>query len=401
MRYFTENIQRLILSGTFAVAVILPSIANAADLRIFTSIPYFNAGDFFKVSVIVDDNTTPVNAFSGKITFPADQLEFSSMEISNSIVSFWVKEPEYDEIHNVISFEGVVLDQYGFREQRGELFSVVFRSLKEGEPGISFISGSILAHDGNGTNVLDNLRSSNVQIVARDSCLGSPEECEGVASVAVYGKTAPNTVQSAPVGVFTLYQVIVIWVLSIVSIFVGGFIMYVVANKLHPGTLPRTYKEAAKEVLGLSLDVHPKRILSSIRVSRSFVYPIALAPIIVFLVSYVTFVMFENIDNLFFSSIYNLPIMYFFGLFLFHFIFYVIILFVIYKIFSKKRFLGAGFFSGAIFGGILIFILIFLGYDQYREIGYANNSSGINVISELTIKDQYLTLRTDVLALFT
>ena len=387
MRYFTESIKNtLIFSGIFAVAVIIPLTINAADLRIFTATPYFNAGDFFKVSVIVDDNATPVNAFSGKITFPADQLEFSSIEITDSVVSFWVKNPTYDEASNIISFEGVVLDQYGFREQRGELFSIVFRSLKEGEPGISFVSGSILAHDGNGTNVLGSLRGSSIQIVARDSCLGSPEECEGVASVAVYGQTATkNAIQKVSAGSFTFDQVLIIWVLSVVSIFIGGFIMYVVANKRHPETLPKTYKEAAKEGISLSLNSHPKKIFSSVKANRAFVYPIALAPVIVFFVSYITFILFENIDNVLFSPVYGFPILYFATVFLFHFVFYIIVLFLIYKIFAKKRFLGAGFFLGSIFGGVLIFSMVFFGYDQYREIGHTNNTINIGGISESTV----------------
>lgn len=161
--------------------------------------------------------------------------------------------------------------------------------------------------------------------------------------------------------------------------------MYVIANRHHPETLPQTYKEAVREGIGLGSNAHPRRIFTSIKISRSFVYPIALAPVIVFFVSYVVFVMFESIDELFFKMISDLPILYFAGLFLFHFIFYVIILFVIYKIFSKKRFLGAGFFLGSIFGGILIFGLIFFGYDQYREVGHANNSSDIGGISEATV----------------
>jgi len=388
-----KNVQKIILSVVFVVMIILPAITSAADLRIFTITPYFNTGDFLKVSVIVDGNTAPVNAFSGKITFPVDQLEFSSIEITDSIVSFWVKGPAYDEASNIISFEGVVLDQRGFREQRGELFSIVFRSLKEGEPSIRFISGSILAHDGNGTNVLGSLTGSNIQIVARDGCLGSPEECEAVASVAtVYGKTAlNNTVQSESTGAFTFYQVLIIWTLSVISIFIGGFFMYVVANKHHPETPSQTYKEAAKEGIGLGSNIHPKRIFSSVKISRSFVYPIVLAPIIVFFVTYVTFVLFEGIDSIIFSAVYGFPILYFATIFFFHFVFYVAIIFVVYKIFAKKRFLGAGFFVGSVFGGILIFGMVFFGYDQYREIGLTNNPSNINGTLEATVQAQHLT----------
>lgn len=133
-----------------------PHVTFAASLFLSPASGVHDVGTTFSVVVSVGSPSQDMNATSGVISFPVDALEVVSISRTNSIISFWVQEPTFSNTQGSISFEGVALDQ-SFRGSNGRIFSVVFRAKQAGTAGVSFSSGSVLASDGLGTNILQTL----------------------------------------------------------------------------------------------------------------------------------------------------------------------------------------------------------------------------------------------------
>jgi hypothetical protein len=103
-----------------------------------------------------------MNAASGSLSFSKDVIEVVSISKSGSIFNLWVQEPQYSNAMGVVSFEGIVLNP-GFNGT-GKILSITFRAKNAGTGKFSFSNGSILANDGNGTNILKELGTGSITI---------------------------------------------------------------------------------------------------------------------------------------------------------------------------------------------------------------------------------------------
>lgn len=104
-----------------------------------------------------------MNAVSGVVSFPVETLQVASVSKTDSIVNLWVQEPSYSNLDGTVQFEGIALNP-GFTGVSGKIISITFRAKKEGKAALIFTSGSVLANDGQGTNVLSSLDGSNYTI---------------------------------------------------------------------------------------------------------------------------------------------------------------------------------------------------------------------------------------------
>jgi len=138
-------------------------VAKAATLYFSPSTATHNVGSSFNFNVYVASADQAMNAASGTISFPSDKLEVTAVSTSGSIVSLWVQEPSYSNSAGTVSFEGIVLNP-GWQGGNGKVLSVSFRTKAPGEANITFGSGSILANDGQGTNILSGLGSARINI---------------------------------------------------------------------------------------------------------------------------------------------------------------------------------------------------------------------------------------------
>ena len=142
----------------------LPYSAQAAVLSFSQLGNKYNLGSVFPVTVYVDSTGDVMNASSGVVSFPWDKLEVVSVSKTGSIFSLWAEEPTFSNKSGTVSFEGVVLNP-GYSGSNGKLLTINFKAKSEGQANISFTSGSILANDGSGTNILDSMRVVVVNIV--------------------------------------------------------------------------------------------------------------------------------------------------------------------------------------------------------------------------------------------
>ncbi len=131
---------------------------DAASLVVSPNSGNYNVGDTFQVSVYAMSTDQSLNALSGRINYPSDKLTVTSVSKSSSIVNFWTIDPgEYANEPGVVRFEGVVLNP-GYKGSRGSVFTITFKVKTQGSASINFLSASILANDGKGTNILSSVR---------------------------------------------------------------------------------------------------------------------------------------------------------------------------------------------------------------------------------------------------
>lgn len=123
----------------------------------------YAVGSPVTVNVYVSSADQAMNAASSVISFPRDKLEVSSLSKTGSIFTLWVQEPTFSNSAGTVNFEGIVLNP-GFTGSGGKILSIIFKTKAAGNAPLTFSSGSALANDGKGTNILTGLGDANFSI---------------------------------------------------------------------------------------------------------------------------------------------------------------------------------------------------------------------------------------------
>ncbi len=165
-----------LLSGL--LFLISPIIASAATLGISPNTGVYVAGKTFTAKVLVNSAGKPINAAEGTISFNPNELSVVSIDKSGSIFNLWVTEPTFSNSAGTISFSGGLPS--GYTGAAGTVFNINFRTTSAGTARVSMTSGSVLANDGMGTNVLTNMSGGTFTIQA-PSAQPIPEVIEYVA----------------------------------------------------------------------------------------------------------------------------------------------------------------------------------------------------------------------------
>jgi len=152
---------KFLIFFTLAVVffVALPTAAQAASLYLSPSSGSYAVGSTISVGLFVSSADQAMNAASGIISFPQDELEVVSLSKSGSIFSLWVQEPSSSNSAGTINFEGIVLNP-GFTGAKGKIVTVIFKVKAAGVASLKFSSVSVLANDGQGTNILASLENA-------------------------------------------------------------------------------------------------------------------------------------------------------------------------------------------------------------------------------------------------
>lgn len=142
-----KTLARLVIFAGLALT------AQAATLSLQPASGSFGIGQNISASIIVSSPSQAMNAVSGVLSFPADQLEVTSISKSGSIVGLWVQEPSFSNHSGTVTFEGIALNP-GFTGSAGRVLGVNFRVKRAGSAALTFVSPAILANDGQGTSIL-------------------------------------------------------------------------------------------------------------------------------------------------------------------------------------------------------------------------------------------------------
>lgn len=143
--------------------------SDAAKLSFETKQPVqVSIGSEFKLDVTLDTEDQKLNAVEGLIAFPGDILELQDIQIGNSVINFWVEKPAvYKKVSDIfpqeIKFSGITPG--GFSGKTIQLFSIVFKTKKEGTDEVKFQNFNAMLHDGKGTPVTVNKPAYSFNIV--------------------------------------------------------------------------------------------------------------------------------------------------------------------------------------------------------------------------------------------
>lgn len=165
-KHAKKHIDLLILFVVFVCAGYFPYQAHAqATLYISPAAGAYKVGELFSVIINANSGGHSINAASGQVNFDNHRLEISSIGFSRSIFTIWTEEPSFSNVAGSIKFSGG-LPAPGFIGSSGDILRVTFKAKATGQAQIVFVSGSVLANDGNGTNILDSLKGASYNVIA-------------------------------------------------------------------------------------------------------------------------------------------------------------------------------------------------------------------------------------------
>jgi hypothetical protein len=135
------------------LAFLIPQGAQAATLSLSPDTGVYTVGGTFSARIIVNTQGKPINAAEGSLTFNPRELQVLSVSKAGSIFNLWTSEPSFSA--GTVSFSGG--SPSGYTGAGGTVATVIFKTLAAGTLNVRFGSGSVLAADGQGTNVLGNM----------------------------------------------------------------------------------------------------------------------------------------------------------------------------------------------------------------------------------------------------
>jgi len=159
-----NNIQLAFYLSCLA-ALLCGSQVFAATISILPSSGAFAAGQTLNATIYLSSADQEINAASGRINYTKEKLEVVSISKQGSIFNLWIKEPAASNAAGTLDFEGVVLNP-GFKGQAGKIMTVIFKAKTSGIAVADFSGVSILANDGQGSNVLKGASGAEYKISA-------------------------------------------------------------------------------------------------------------------------------------------------------------------------------------------------------------------------------------------
>lgn len=153
----------MVFSG---VMMAIPGFVHAeATLFISPGSGNYTVGDLFSVLVNVNSGGEAINAAAAQINFDNNKLEVTSIGYTRLLFILWTEEPAFSNAAGTIRFSGG-LPNPGFTGVSGSVLRITFRARAQGTASVTFMSGSILANDGKGTNILSGFREASFIIIS-------------------------------------------------------------------------------------------------------------------------------------------------------------------------------------------------------------------------------------------
>lgn len=148
-----------------AFLVFFPSLAHAATLNLTVDKDTLTIGDEFHATISVDSEGAGINAAQATLKYDTSILEAEKVDKSNSVFTFWLVEPKYDNSAGEISFVGGATS--GFTGKSLDILDVTFKVKGIGTASLVYTDSAVTASDGSGTNVLSSAKGLDIQILSK------------------------------------------------------------------------------------------------------------------------------------------------------------------------------------------------------------------------------------------
>ena len=137
-----------------------------------TSVPVNLA---IKTTLVLNTEDQEINAVSGKIRFPKNDLDLVLVSEAGSVVTFWIEKPKTSG-GDTVSFSGTIPG--GYKGKNGNLFSLTFRPRNQALSKVTVEEVSAFVNDGFGTPAKVRSAQFNL-IVTEPAALAEGLENEG------------------------------------------------------------------------------------------------------------------------------------------------------------------------------------------------------------------------------
>lgn len=153
---------------TVVVFVFSATAVLAANFSLSPATGNYATQNNFVVSIEVNTDQA-INGVEGSLSFPTNKLEVIGLDKSHSVMSIWVQEPSFSNsgTQGSIHFSAIKLNP-GFVGSKGNVLNITFKVKDAGVANLTFSSGSILANDGKGSNILNAFGSGVYSLVAKN-----------------------------------------------------------------------------------------------------------------------------------------------------------------------------------------------------------------------------------------
>lgn len=128
---------------------------SSASLYLSPPSGTYGVDSTFSVKVKVNSGGESINAAEATLIFNPAELNIVKISKSNSIFSLWTTEPTFSNSTGNIVFGGGTPSN--FIGTSGTVITITFKAKASASAQVNFSSGSVLAADGKGTNILANM----------------------------------------------------------------------------------------------------------------------------------------------------------------------------------------------------------------------------------------------------
>jgi hypothetical protein len=218
----------IILIGLgLAVIASAPFSAYAATLYFSPAAQTVTAGQTFTVNVDASSADQAMNAASGEVSFPASQLRVLSISNKLSAMNLWVQNPTFSNgvDGGTIDFAGIILNP-GFTGTGANIITVRFQALVPGKAALSFVSGSVLANDGSGTNILTTMGMTTVTVVPAKAITPLTGATTTATSTPTTTPTVAYSAQGASMTELLIWSILMLSLLLLILIILILYILY-------------------------------------------------------------------------------------------------------------------------------------------------------------------------------
>ena len=140
------------------------SAASSAILKVSPPSGSCEVGSSFPVAVKVDTGGEAINAFKAYLTFPADKLEVTGVDISGSFATFWIEHTS-DNVAGYVHLQGG-LPTPGFTGSDGLIATITFKAKASGTAAVTFDSSCLVLRNSDSTNILASVENGSYTLGA-------------------------------------------------------------------------------------------------------------------------------------------------------------------------------------------------------------------------------------------
>jgi hypothetical protein len=184
-------IKNFLLSYAFILVFSIATVSDAATLTLGGG--SYTVGQTITVPLLVSTlDGESMNAVGVTLSFPANMLRVVSVG-SSGVIDLWAQKPSFSNTNGTINLQGVVYNP-GFSGTNGRIVLITFKALASGSAPITFSTGSVLANDGQGSEILSASHGTTLSI--QDA---APVEKVVPVKQAIVPATSTIATQSTPV----------------------------------------------------------------------------------------------------------------------------------------------------------------------------------------------------------